>query len=331
MVHQHFKLVPSMTVAENVFLGSEPHAGPFLRHHTASETVTRLAKIYGLELRAGDRVGSLSVGAQQRVEILRALAKQVRVLILDEPTAVLTPAEAERFFTVIRGFARQGLAIVLISHHLNEVRQVADRVTVLRRGRKVADAPISTLSNSQLAALIIGEERPVLSEVPMGKPGQLRLEVSALTLRSGKGLEIVRGIDFTVSAGEIVGILGIAGNGQTELVEALTGLRRPSGGRIAVNGLDTTRSDPGAIRRAGLGHIPEDRIGRGMAGYWTVKDNIAVGYLDTSEVGSRLLCQPPDFGAGASADAEIRCSRQLARAIGAAPLRRQRAKDGAGA
>jgi len=289
MVHQHFKLVPSMTVAENVFLGSEPHTGPFLRHRAADETVAQLAKTYGLDLRPGDRVGSLSVGAQQRVEILRALAKQVRVLILDEPTAVLTPVEAERFFAVIKGFAAQGLAFVLISHHLNEVRQVADRVTVLRRGRKVADAPIGTLTNRDLATLIIGEERPVLSEVSMGKPGQVRLDVAGLTLRNGKDLEILHGVDFTVSTGEIVGILGIAGNGQTELVEALTGLRRPSGGRVAINGIDVTGSDPGTIRRAGLGHIPEDRIGRGMAGYWTVKDNIAVGYLDTEEVGGRLL------------------------------------------
>jgi len=289
MVHQHFKLVPSMTVAENVFLGSEPHAGPFLRHRTANEDVARLAQTYGLELDPTDRVGSLSVGAQQRVEILRALAKKVRVLILDEPTAVLTPAEAERFFAVMKGFAAQGLAIVLISHHLDEVRKVADRVTVLRRGRKVADAPMGALTNRDLATLIIGEERPVLSEVPMGAPGQLRLEVTGLTLRNGKGLEIVHGVDFSVSAGQIVGILGIAGNGQTELVEALTGLRRPSSGAVIVNGIDVTGRDPGTVRRAGLGHIPEDRIGRGMAGYWTVRDNIAVGYLDTDKVGGRLL------------------------------------------
>jgi simple sugar transport system ATP-binding protein len=289
MVHQHFKLVPSMSVAENVFLGSEPHSGPFLRPRAANAEVARLAKTYGLDVDPTERVGALSVGAQQRVEILRALAKQVRVLILDEPTAVLTPAETERFFAVVKGFAAQGLGIVLISHHLSEMRQVADRVTVLRRGKKVADAPIGTLTNRDLAELIIGEERPATSEVPMGTPGQVRVEVTGLTLRNSRGLEIVHGVDFSVRAGEIVGILGIAGNGQTELVEALTGLRKPSGGRIAINGTDVTGADPGVVRATSLGHIPEDRIGRGMAGYWTVKDNIAVGYLETPEVGGRYL------------------------------------------
>jgi len=289
MVHQHFKLVPSMTVAENVFLGSEPHSGPFLRPGVANAEVARLSRDYGLDVNPTDIVSTLSVGAQQRVEILRALAKKVRVLILDEPTAVLTPAEAERFFGVIKGFAAQGLGIVLISHHLDEVRAAADRVTVLRRGVKVADAPIGTLTNRDLAALIIGEERPTVSDVPMGKPGQLRLDVSGLTLRNSRGLEIVHGVDFSVHAGEIVGILGIAGNGQTELVEAITGLRKPSAGRVVINDRDVTGADPGAVRAASMGHIPEDRIGRGMAGYWTVKDNIAIGYLDTEAVGGRYL------------------------------------------
>jgi general nucleoside transport system ATP-binding protein len=289
MVHQHFKLVPSMTVAENVFLGSEPHSGPFLRPAAANAEVARLSREYGLDVNPTDLVSSLSVGAQQRVEILRALAKKVRVLILDEPTAVLTPAEADRFFEVVKGFAAQGLGIVLISHHLDEVRKAADRVTVLRRGVKVADAPIGTLTNRDLATLIIGEERPVVSEVPMGKPGQLRVEVSGLTLRNSRGLEILHGVDFNVHGGEIVGILGIAGNGQTEMVEAITGIRKPSAGKVVINGRDVTGLDPGGVRAASLGHIPEDRIGRGMAGYWTVRDNIAVGYLDTDEVGGRTL------------------------------------------
>lgn len=289
MVHQHFKLVPSMTVAENVFLGSEPHRGPFLKRRAAIETVARLARTYGLDVNPTDRVGSLSIGAQQRVEIIRALAGDVRILVLDEPTAVLTPAEADRFFDVVKGFAAKGLAVVLISHHLKEVRKVADHVTVLRRGRKVADAPIGAVTNADLATLITGEERPVASEVPMREAGETRLEVKALTVRSGKGIDVVHRVDFSVGAGEIVGILGLAGNGQTELVEAITGLRRPSGGMVLVNGIETTGRDPGFVRHAGLGHIPEDRIGRGMAGYWSVQDNIAAGYLDTDKVGGRLL------------------------------------------
>ena len=291
MVHQHFKLVPSLTVAENVFLGSEPHYGPFLRRRAATRRVAELARTYGLDVRPTEKVGSLSVGAQQRVEILRALAREVRILVLDEPTAVLTTAETERFFEVIKGFAAQGLAIILISHHLKEVRQIADRVTVLRRGRKVADAPIGDLTNRDLASLIIGEERPVASEVPLGQAKEVRLDVRALTLKNGRGIEVVHGVDFSVSAGEIVGILGIAGNGQSELVEAITGLRRPSAGTVLVNGADVTGGAPGRFRAAGIGHVPEDRIGRGMAGLWSVQNNIAAGYLDTQEVGGRILSE----------------------------------------
>jgi simple sugar transport system ATP-binding protein len=291
MVHQHFKLVPSLTVAQNVFLGSEPHTGPFVQTRTAEETVARLADEYGLDVRPDEKVRSLSVGAQQRVEILRALAKDVRILVLDEPTAVLTPAETERFFDVVRGFAARGLAVVLISHHLKEVRQVADRVTVLRLGRRVAHEAIDDVTNADLAALITGETRPVSSEVQRGTPGATVLEVEGLTLRNGRGVEVVHDVSLRVAAGEIVGVLGIAGNGQTELVEAVTGLRKPTAGRIAVKGVDTTGASPGTVRAAGVGHIPEDRIGRGMAGYWSVDHNITVGYLDTDEVGGRLLSE----------------------------------------
>ena len=289
MVHQHFKLVPSMTVAENVFLGSEPHAGPFLKPREAIATVTRLAETYGLDVRPTDRVGTLPVGVQQRVEIIRALSRRVRVLVLDEPTAVLTPAEIERFFDVVRGFAAKGLAVVLITHHLKEVRQLADRVTVLRHGHRVATAPINEVTNDELATLITGQERPVKSDVAMGQAGETRLQVKGLTLRNGKGIEVVHGVDFEVRAGEIVGVLGIAGNGQTELVEAITGLRRPSAGAVIAHGVDITGRGAEAARKAGLCHIPEDRIGRGMAGYWSVTDNIAVGHFDSPRLGGFFL------------------------------------------
>jgi simple sugar transport system ATP-binding protein len=289
MVHQHFKLVPSLTVAQNVALGREPHRGPFVDSRAAEREVERLSAEYGLDVRPGDRVRSLSVGAQQRVEILRALAQDVRILVLDEPTAVLTPAETQRFFEVVKGFAERGLAVILISHHLSEVRQVADEVTVLRQGTRVAHEQIGDVTNSELAALIIGKEQEVVSAVERGTPGEVRLRVDDLEVRNARGLEVVKGVSFEVRAGEIVGILGIAGNGQTELVEAVTGLRRPGRGRIEVNGIDTAGQHPGKVRQAGLGHVPEDRNGRGLAGYWSVQDNIAVGYLDTPEVGGRLI------------------------------------------
>jgi simple sugar transport system ATP-binding protein len=291
MVHQHFKLVPSMTVAENVFLGHEPHSGPFLRPREAVAKVAKLSQTYGLAVQPTDRVGSLPVGVQQRVEILRALARHARVLVLDEPTAVLTPAETERFFGVVKRFAAQGLAVILISHNLKEVRQLADRVTVLRRGKRVAHAPIGNLTNAELASLITGQETSVESQVLMGAPGPIRLQVEGLALKNSRGKEIVHGVDLSVRTGEIVGVLGISGNGQTELVEGITGLRRPTAGRVLVEGRDIAGAGPGVARQMGLCHIPEDRIGRGMAGYWSVADNIAVGYFDTPAVGDFFLSE----------------------------------------
>ncbi|CAN5402637.1 ABC transporter ATP-binding protein [soil metagenome] len=288
MVHQHFKLVPSLTVAQNVALGREPHGGPFVKTKQAEETVRRLSQEYGLDVDPKARVRSLSVGAQQRVEILRALAQDVRILVLDEPTAVLTPAETERFFEVVKGFAARGLAVVLISHHLSEVRRVADEVTVLRQSRRVAHEQIGDVTNAQLAELIIGKEQPVVSEVARGVAGDVRLAVEGLEVKDGRGLEVVHGIDFSVRAGEIVGVLGISGNGQTEMVEAITGLRRPASGSVLINGTQTAGKHTSVVRRAGLGHVPEDRNGRGLAGYWSVQENIAIGYLDTDEVGGRL-------------------------------------------
>jgi simple sugar transport system ATP-binding protein len=289
MVHQHFKLVPSLTVAENVTLGRELHAGPFVKRRAAEEMVARLSSEYGLDVNPREKVRSLSVGAQQRVEILRALAQDVRILVLDEPTAVLTPAETERFFEVVKGFAARGLAVVLISHHLSEVRKVADVVTVLRHGKRVAHEAIGDVTNADLAALITGKEQPVVSEVPRGVAGDVRLAVGDLTVRNGRGLDVVHGISFDVRAGEIVGVLGIAGNGQTEMVESITGLRKPASGSVAINGVETAGAHPGAVRKAGLGHVPEDRNGRGLAGYWSIEDNIAIGYLDTDKVGGRFI------------------------------------------
>jgi simple sugar transport system ATP-binding protein len=289
MVHQHFKLVPSLTVAENVALGRESHRGPFVDARAQIREVERLSAEYGLDVSPTDRVRTLSVGAQQRVEILRALAQDVRILVLDEPTAVLTPTETVRFFEVVRGFAARGLAVVLISHHLAEVRAVADEVTVLRHGSRVAHTPIGEVTNEGLASLIIGDVPPTPIAVERGTAAETRLEIRDLDVRGSRGNQVVHRVSFEVRAGEIVGVLGIAGNGQTELVEAVTGLRRPSSGRVFVNGADTTGAHPGTVRAAGLGHVPEDRNGRGLAGYWSVEDNIAVGYLDTVEVGGRLL------------------------------------------
>ncbi|KTS05711.1 ABC transporter ATP-binding protein [Microbacterium testaceum] len=289
MVHQHFKLVPSLTVAENVALGREPVRGGLVDRRAQIDRAARVAREFGLDVDPTDIVRTLSVGGQQRVEILRALSQDVRVLVLDEPTAVLTPAETDRFFEVVRGFAERGLAVILISHHLHEVRRIADEVTVLRSGQRVAHCSIDDVTNADLAELIIGRAQETATDVPRGTPGERKLRVSDLRVRNARGIEVVDGVSLDVRAGEIVGLLGVAGNGQTELVEAITGLRRVDSGTVEVAGRDTTNMHPASARAAGMAHVPEDRQGRGMAGYWPVAENIAVGYLDTPAVGRRLL------------------------------------------
>jgi ABC-type uncharacterized transport system ATPase subunit len=290
MVHQHFKLAPTLTVAENVFLGREKAQLGLVRKAESEAEVAALAEIYGLGVSPGQIVRNLSVGAQQRVEILRALSQNVRTLVLDEPTAVLTPLETDRFFEVVRSLAARGLAVVLISHHLDEVLKVADQVTVLRRGRRVARRSVKDVDARVLADLIVGEHHEELSAVPLAAPGETVLRVANLSVKNRFGKTVVDDVTFTVRQGEIVGVLGIAGNGQTELVEAVTGLRRPSAGHAAVGETRTGGSNTVAtFRNAGLGHVPEDRIGRGMCGLWSVEDNIAVGLLNSDRIGKHVV------------------------------------------
>ena len=290
MVHQHFKLAPTLTVAENVFLGREKARLGLVKKAESEAEVAALAEKYGLGVSPGQLVRNLSVGAQQRVEILRALSQNVRTLVLDEPTAVLTPLETDRFFEVVRGLATRGLAIVLISHHLDEVLKVADQVTVLRRGRLVAHRSITDVDARVLADLIVGEHHDELSAVPLASPGEAVLRVANLSVKNRFGKTVVDDVTFDVRQREIVGVLGIAGNGQTELVEAITGLRRPSAGHAAVDETRTGGSNTvAAFRNAGLGHIPEDRIGRGMCGLWSVGDNIAIGFLNSDRIGKYVV------------------------------------------
>lgn len=290
MVHQHFKLAPTLTVAENVFLGREKARLGLVRKTESEAEVAALAEKYGLGVSPGQLVRNLSVGAQQRVEILRALSQNVKTLVLDEPTAVLTPLETDRFFEVVRGLAARGLAIVLISHHLDEVLKVADQVTVLRRGRRVAHRSIADVDARVLADLIVGEHHDELSAVPLASPGETVLRVVNLSVKNRFGKTVVGDVTFDVRQREIVGVLGIAGNGQTELVEAITGLRRPSAGHAGLGETTTGGSNAvAALRSAGMGHIPEDRIGRGMCGLWSVEDNIAVGFLNSDQLGKHIV------------------------------------------
>ena len=339
MVHQHFMLVEPMTVAENLALGHEPRAGlGRFSAPDAERAVEALSRRYGLPVDPRARIRALSVGVQQRIEILKALHHGARVLILDEPTAVLVPQEVDELFQVLRGLKAQGTSIVLITHKLAEVRAVADRVTVMRAGRVVGGGPIGSLSNAAIAELMIGRPLPPLGLERAGGVGQVRLEVKDLEVADDRGLPAVRGVSFEVRGGEIVGIAGVEGNGQHELVECLAGLRPARRGAVRI---EDRVVPPGARARfaAGLAHIPADRHRRGMIAEMTLAENLVLGMhhdralgrgpaLDPRRLAERarpLLAtydvRPPDPRARAGAlsggnQQKLVVARELARAAG---------------
>jgi general nucleoside transport system ATP-binding protein len=276
MVHQHFMLIPVMTVAENIVLATEPRKGPFLDLAGAEERVRELSTQYGLVVRPEARVSSISVGMQQRAEILKALYRGAEILILDEPTAVLTPQEASELFAIIRSLQEDGKSIIFISHKLNEVLDIADRITVLRQGKKIDTVPREGATREGLARLMVGREVVLRVEKPPAQPGETLLKVEDLVVVDERNLEAVRGVSFELRAGEIVGIAGVDGNGQTELIDALTGLRRPSAGRITAVDRDLTTANARESLDAGVGHIPEDRQLRGLVLDFTLAENLAL-------------------------------------------------------
>jgi general nucleoside transport system ATP-binding protein len=276
MVHQHFMLIPVMTVAENIVLAAEPTKGPFLDESEAEERVRELSERFGLAVRPDARIESISVGMQQRVEILKALYRGAEILILDEPTAVLTPQESSELFEIIESLKAEGKSIIFITHKLNEVLEIAERITVLRRGKTIDTVPREGATEEGLARLMVGRE--VILRVDKGKaePGEPLLTVEDLYVDDERGLEAVRGISFEVKAGEIVGIAGVDGNGQSELIDAITGLRRAKAGRISVGHRDLTHDSPRECLDAGVGHIPEDRQLRGLVLDFSLAENIAL-------------------------------------------------------
>jgi ABC-type uncharacterized transport system ATPase subunit len=277
MVHQHFMLIPVMTVAENIVLGTEPRRdGVLLDLSAAEKRVRELSEQYGLSVDPRAQVEDLSVGRQQRVEILKALYRGADILILDEPTAVLTPQEATELFGVLRSLTEQGMSIIFISHKLNEVLSISDRITVLRRGQKVETLPTSTATEESLARLMVGREVLLRVDKPPADTGETLLEIEDLSVLDDRGLEAVRGVSLNVRAGEIVGIAGVDGNGQTELIDAITGLRRPASGAITVGGRDMTKANARKVLDEGMGHIPEDRQARGLVLEFTLAENLAL-------------------------------------------------------
>jgi simple sugar transport system ATP-binding protein len=277
MVHQHFMLIPVMTVAENVVLASEPHNGPFLDLDAARERVLAVSNQLGLAVNPDALVEEISVGQQQRVEIIKALYRAARILILDEPTAVLTPQEAKDLFRILNTLRHDmGTSIIFITHKLGEVLELADRITVLRRGKAIETVPRASATEESLARLMVGREVLLRVDKPPAHPQKPVLEVRDLQVRDDRELEAVRGVSFDVRAGEIVGIAGVDGNGQAELVEAVTGLRRAEAGTVTVDGRDVTAANARDSLDAGLGHIPEDRHRRGLVLEFSLAENLAL-------------------------------------------------------
>src|SRR3712207_252266 len=277
MVHQHFMLIPVMTVAENIVLAQEPtRGGVLLDERAAVRRVEYLSEAFKFAIDPHARIEEISVGQQQRVEILKALFRNADVLILDEPTAVLTPQEAVELFTILRTLKREGMSIIFISHKLNEVLDVADRISVLRRGRMIETLPREGATEEGLARLMVGRDVLCRVDKSPSRPGEPLLAVEDLHVRDARGLPAVRGVSFEVRAGEIVGIAGVDGNGQTELIDALTGLRRPAAGRIVVGGRELTKAGARESLDSGVGHIPEDRQLRGLVLDFSLAENIAL-------------------------------------------------------
>jgi simple sugar transport system ATP-binding protein len=289
MVHQHFMLVPVFTVAENVMLGREWTTGPLgvLSRSTARAKVRELSERYRLDVDPDALVGDLPVGVQQRVEILKALVHDVDVLILDEPTAVLTPREIDDLIRVMRELRESGKSIVFITHKLREVKAVADRITVIRRGKVVGEASPQA-SEEELAGLMVGRDVQLVVDKASAKPGATSLCITGLTVRDDRGSVTVDDLSMDVHEGEIVGLAGVQGNGQEELVEALLGARVPESGSITLNGTELVGRPPRRILADGLGYVPEDRQRDGLVGPFTVAENLVLDTYDREPFGSGL-------------------------------------------
>ena len=287
MVHQHFMLIPPLTVAENVVLGHEPgNLASVYEAKKARQTILNLSKQYGLPIDPDDRVEKLSVGLQQRVEILKVLYRSAGILIMDEPTGVLTPQETFELFGVLRGLVEQGKTIIFITHKLREVLELSDNITVLRRGRNAGTLMTRETNQAEIARMMVGREVLLRVNKTPAHPGPTVLHVEDLRAQSDRGLEVLNGVSFDVHASEILGIAGVEGNGQTELVEVLTGMRKATSGKITLTQIKN--GEPGAVsdfttmnareeRRAGLAHIPEDRRGSGLVLTDSIEDNMILG------------------------------------------------------
>jgi ABC-type uncharacterized transport system ATPase subunit len=320
MVHQHFMLVPVMTVTENIVLGGEPrHRGGLLDVREGARRVRELSERYGLAVDPDERIEDVTVGMQQRVEILKTLYRDARILVLDEPTAVLTAQETAELFEVLRALRADGVAIVFISHKLGEVLEISDRVTVLRRGKKIDTVPTAGATEQSLARLMVGRDVLLRVEKPPLDAGEPVLAVEGLRVRDDRGLEAVRDLSLTVRGGEIVALAGVDGNGQHELVEAIAGLRDADAGQIEIGGVEVCGRGVRATCDAGVAHIPEDRQLRGLVLDFTLAENLALreyrsaplsrgGWLNIGHINERARTLLNEFDVRGGAEGTLAAS-----------------------
>lgn len=280
MVHQEFMLVNDLTVLENVILGFEPKKGMTIDLDKARSEIQRYIDQYNMEIQLDKKVGQISVGEAQRVEIIKTLMRGADIIIMDEPTAVLTPQETRKLFEILNNLRAEGKSLVFISHKLNEVMEISDRISVMRQGTYMGTVYKEETSPLDLTKSMIGREVFLNIDKDYGKAGEKILEVQDVWIPSQKESSKIRGMSLHVNEGEIVGVAGIDGNGQSELIEAITGLRRVEKGKVILNGVDVTNKSPKAIRKAGLAHIPEDRNTRGLNRAFSILDNLVAVQID---------------------------------------------------
>ncbi len=264
MVHQHFMLVDTLTVTENIILGKEPTKLGQINLKDASEEIRKISEQYGLQVDPNAKIADISVGMQQRVEILKTLYRGANILIFDEPTAVLTPQEITELINIMKRLIQEGKSIILITHKLKEIMEVCDRVTVIRRGQGIGTVDVASTNENELASLMVGREVVFKTEKVDSQPKQDVLKIENLTVKDARNVSAVNKLNLTVRAGEIVGIAGVDGNGQTELIEAITGLRKIDSGTIKLNEKDITKLPPRKVTESGVGHIPQDRHKHGL-------------------------------------------------------------------
>ena len=276
MVHQHFKLVHNFTVTENIILGMEPHKGPVIDIRKAEQKVEEISKLYGLAVDPRAKIENITVSMQQRVEILKMLYRDAEILIFDEPTAVLTPQEIHELMQIMRRLVQEGKTILLITHKLKEIKEVADVCTVLRRGKFVGTVPVADTDEEQMAEMMVGRQVSFHVEKAPAKPGEELLRIDHLNVKNAKGLLGVKDLTLSVRAGEVLGLCGIDGNGQTEFVQAITGLTKSESGSIYIRDKDITHLSIKERTSLGLGHIPEDRQKHGLVLDFTLGENFVI-------------------------------------------------------